>query len=116
MALTLPLGPDLKASGWNTFTPRGKDSASFSIDAEGALQIHAERAVAFLYRSVPSEAAHSTSMTWRWRVDQDFPPTDLSQPGFDDRPLALHVLFADQDAGLLKRLSGPLGRFFRLPV
>ena len=116
LALTLPLGPDLEANGWDTYTPRGKDSASFSIDADGALQIRAEQAVAFLYRSVPSAAAHSPSMTWRWRVDEDFPPTNLSQPGADDRPLAIHVFFSDQKAGLLKRLTGSFGRFLKLPV
>ena len=116
LAETLPLGPGLKANGWNTYTPRGKTPAQFSIGDDGALRIEAEQAVAFLYREVPKDGAQATSLSWLWRVDEDFPPTDLSQPGADDRPLAVHVFFLDQDAGLLKRLTGSFGRFLQLPV
>ena len=115
-AVTLPFGPDLKANGWNTYTPRGKEPARFSIDTDGALRIQADQAVAFLYRPVPKEAARATALSWQWQVEKDFPPTDLSKPGFDDRPLAVHVFFSDKDAGLLRRLTGSFGRFLGLPV
>jgi hypothetical protein len=115
-ALDLTFGPDLKTAGWSSYTPRGKDTAEFQVDADGSLIVRADQAVAFLYFFVPAAEANAQTLSWDWRVDKSFPGTDLSQPGADDRALAVHVYFSDQNIGLMKRLGRGLAGVFGLPV
>ncbi len=99
----------LQESGWKIHTPRGKTAAEFEVVQDGALTISAEGGVSFLYRDVPKQFGGYSQLSWDWRVDRDFPPTDLSTPGVDDRPLALHVYFDDAGAGLMGRIGGMFG-------
>ena len=72
-----------------------------------------------LYRSVAQDEKARRFLTWRWRVDQTMPPTDLSRQGGDDRPLAVHLWFPlpDERADFWDRLKTPLQRLFTdLPV
>lgn len=108
----LSFSSDLKETGWRLHTPRGKPAAVFSVSEDKALTVSAQAAVSFLYRRVPKAARGATGLTWTWRVDRDVPPTDLSVPGEDDRPLAVHVYFDDTDAGLMQRFAG----LFALPA
>lgn len=115
-ALELSFQPDLKQAGWKVHTPSGKASASFTVEADGSLSVAAPQAVAFLYRFVPDEGKAATTLSWHWRVTRDFAGTDLSEPGDDDRPIAVHVYFTDQKAGLLKRFGRGLAGMFGVPV
>ncbi len=117
-ALSQELGfkPDLKSAGWKTHTPRGKAAAQFEVLDDGSLKITARQAVAFLYRFIPKAEGVSGSLSWDWRIDQSFLATNLSTPGQDDRPLAIHVYFTDQDAGVLQRLGSGLAGLFGVPV
>lgn len=115
-AVELAFGPDLAAAEWSVYTPRKKAPATFSVERDGSLTVEADTAVAFLYRFVPKDLAESRTLSWQWRVDHDFAGTDLSKPGADDRPIAVHVYFADEEIGPMGRLTRGLGRLFGAPV
>lgn len=115
-ALDLPFTPDLTATGWKVHTPSGKTAALFTVEGSGGLTVAASQAVAFLYCFIPDEGKGATLLSWDWRVTQDFVGTDLSQPGADDRPIAVHVYFTDQKSGLLKRMGRGLAGLFGVPV
>lgn len=115
-AMDLAFKPDLKAADWDVHTPSGKTPAHFVVEPDGALTVTASNAVAFLYRFVPDDHKAATSLSWEWQVPQDFPGTDLTSPGVDDRPIAIHVYFTDQKAGLMKRFGRGLAGMFGVPV
>lgn len=83
----------LKRAGWRLLEVPGKAKAEFHDAYADAIRLKAENAVAFLYRPVDSESKLSGRLSWRWRVDQAVPPTDLSRPIGDDRTLAVHIVF-----------------------
>ncbi len=91
--------PDsLKALGWELLTLPGRRPARFALAEDGAVQVVAEDAVAFLYRPVSETQRDARRLTWDWRVDEFVPSTDLAVTGRDDRSLALHICFpADED-------------------
>lgn len=102
------LGPGVEAAGWRLLTVPGKKAARFRVVEDGAIEIAADGAVAFLYR--PGDDATGSSLAWRWRVDAAPRPGDLSVAGADDRPLAVHVTYPPPaDAPLLDRA----GRWLR---
>lgn len=116
VALDLSFAPDLKSAGWRVHIPRGKDAAEFLVDDAGHLTVRASAQVAFLYTIVPDDPQPGQTLSWSWRVDQNFPGTDLSKPGSDDRPIAVHVYFTDQKTGLLKKLGRGMAAMFGVPV
>ncbi len=94
LAVTL----DLERAGWMVQAIPGKDETRFVSLPDGAIEVRAENSVAFLYREVPPTEGQNQHLSWRWRVDETMPPTDLALKGSDDRPLAMHVWFpADPD-------------------
>ncbi len=94
LAMTL----DLERAGWMVLAIPGKDETRFVGLPDGAIEVRAENGVAFLYREVPPTEGQNQHLSWRWRVDETMPPTDLALKGSDDRPLAMHVWFpADPD-------------------
>lgn len=115
-ALELVFTPDLKTADWKLHTPSGQTAAQFTVEEDGSLTVAASHAVAFLYCFVPDEGKTAASLSWEWRVTEDFAGTDLSQPGADDRPVAVHVYFTDQKPGLLKRMGRGLASLFGVPV
>jgi len=90
----------LKRAGWRLLEVPGKAKAEFHDAYADAIRLKAENAVAFLYRPVDSESKLSGRLSWRWRVDQAVPPTDLSRPIGDDRTLAVHIVFPMDENGL----------------
>lgn len=114
--LDVPFGPNLKSAGWKVHVPSKKSAAVFSVEADESLTVTADQAVAFLYSFIPDDGKTSTVLSWEWQVMRDFAGTDLSEPGADDRPIAVHVYFSDQKAGLLKRLGSGLAGMFGVPV
>lgn len=90
------LDPRLVAAGWRFRGVPRRAAARFGLGPEGEITVLAENAVGFLARDF---APPPGPLTWRWRVDAAPPPSDPGQKGRDDRPLAVHVLFADQAPG-----------------
>lgn len=115
-AETLVFSPDLEQTGWRIHTPRGKQAAQFVVAEEGVLSVTADAAMSFLYTPVPKTDELARTLSWQWRVDEDFPGTDLSIPGQDDRALAVHVYFSDDNPGVIKRLGRGMASLFGVPV
>lgn len=97
---------------WKLLVLPDKEPAEFKVSKDGALQVEAMNAVGFLYAQIDSASAKR--LTWRWRVDKDIPPTDLSQSGRDDRPLAVHVWFPPKPEDISFR--DRLGSLFGYPM
>ena len=98
----------LAAVGWKIRTFSGKEATAFVGRNDGAIEVKADRSVALLYRAVRKEDGAGRILSWRWRVDKTVPPTDLSRVGRDDRPIAVHVWFAEDPKN-----STVVGRFAR---
>jgi len=62
----------------------------------GALVATSQNSASMLYTSAPASAG--PVLSWRWRVDQAVPATDLTRKGGDDRSLSLTVGFAYDSA------------------
>lgn len=90
------LDPRLAAAGWQFRGVPRRAATRFGLGPEGEITLHAENAVGFLARPF---APPPGPLAWRWRVDEAPPPSDPGRKGADDRPLALHVLFADAAPG-----------------
>jgi hypothetical protein len=95
------LDPRLAQLGWRLQPVAGRAVAEFRASAGGEITVRAEGAVGFLVRAL---AAPAPRVAWRWRVDAAPPPTDVTRRGGDDRPLALHLLFADAAPGPMAAL------------
>lgn len=97
---------------WKLLVLPDKEPAEFKVSKDGALQVEAMNAVGFLYAQINGAAAQR--LAWRWRVDKDIPPTDLSRVGRDDRPLAVHVWFPPKPEDISFR--DRLGSLFGYPM
>ncbi|MEM8569703.1 MAG: DUF3047 domain-containing protein [Pseudomonadota bacterium] len=91
-------GPNLAGAGWKDLTFRNLNPAKFSAEGQGTLRVEADQAVSVLWRPLPSDFSQAATASWRWRVDQGVPATDLGRRGQDDRSIALYFLFADDPA------------------
>jgi len=115
-ALDLKFSPDLKKAGWRLHTPRGHQPASFVVETDGSLSVSADGAVSFLYATVPDVTEPLRILSWQWLINKDFPGTDLSMPGADDRALAVHVYFSDENPSLMTKLGRGMASLFGAPV
>ncbi|MBW8268951.1 DUF3047 domain-containing protein [Caldovatus aquaticus] len=97
----LPTPPDLAAAGWQAGAWRGMPSARFGplplrLQAGGAtvlpgVWLHAEPGEGgFVWRPL---AGRPACLSWRWRVEEGPPPTDLARRGGDDRAISISVGF-----------------------
>jgi hypothetical protein len=84
----------LEAAGWKHLKFRKLTPTRFAPGADGSVAIEANRSSSILYRAVDIDPAATPKLSWRWRVDQGVPATDLSKKGGDDRSLAVLVGFA----------------------
>lgn len=80
--------------GWKVLEFPDKEPAEFAELPDGAIEVRTDGSVAVLYREAGPGAE---TLTWRWRVDEVGPPSDLTQKGADDRPLAVHLWFPDEE-------------------
>lgn len=90
-----PLGPGLEARGWRLFSHPRWDPARFALRADGSIEVTTDNSTALIYRKIPEADRRKRYLTWRWRVEENMTPTDITVKGGDDRPLALHVWFMD---------------------
>ncbi|HEX9648426.1 MAG TPA: DUF3047 domain-containing protein [Alphaproteobacteria bacterium] len=110
----LPIGPDLEALGWQVLTFSGKAADRFVGHDDGSLEVISERSVSMLHRPVAVDLAAAPCLSWRWRVDEAPPPTNLTAHGGDDRALAVFVAFPfdGEHASFWEQLVRPLVELF----
>ena len=109
-AATIPTGPDLQAAGWREVGVSGKPGNRFIGHRDGTIEVASAASVSRLYRPVDPDLAATPVLTWRWRVDDPVPPTDLTQKGEDDTAITLYVGFPWDPgaASFTERLTRPL--------
>jgi hypothetical protein len=91
-------GPD---QGWLDQTFPGYTPSHFTTEGP-SLQISSDKGNSLIWRPLPRDLATASKATWRWRVDQGVPPTDLGVRRAADRSIALYFLFADSAAALVR--------------
>jgi hypothetical protein len=96
---THALDPALAALGWAELTLPGKRPATYRLTDDGVLEARSEAGVSFLYRTLAPNEQNGRVLTWRWRVDEAVPATDPAVAGQDDRDLAIHIWFPDDEGG-----------------
>jgi Protein of unknown function (DUF3047) len=104
------VGPELQAEGWRELANPNKAENAYRGGPEGAIEVVSKDSVSTLYKPVSADIRERPLLTWRWRVDEHAPATDLSAKGQDDCSLAVYVGFpyeSDQ-ASLFERLKRPL--------
>jgi hypothetical protein len=99
LAGPVSFGPD---HGWLDQSFPGYTPSHFTAHGPGLLQISSNKGNSLIWRPLPRDLSGAGEATWRWRVDQGVPPTDLGVRRAADRSIALYFLFAD-DASAFKR-------------
>jgi hypothetical protein len=104
------VGPELQAEGWRELSNPNKAENTYSAGSEDAIEVVSKNSVSTLYKPVSANIRERPVLTWRWRVDQPAPATDLSMKGQDDCSLALYVGFPYEpgQASFFERLKRPL--------
>jgi DUF3047 family protein len=104
------VGPKLQAQGWRELANPNKAENAFSASPEGAIEVVSHNSVSTLYRPVEANLRERPILSWRWRVEEPAPATDLSAKGADDCSLAVYVGFPyrPDQASFLERLKRPL--------
>lgn len=82
---------DLLGSGWRHGEYPGLRPARFTAIGEQGLRIEGHGTGSFVWRRVSGVAQ---CLSWRWRVDEGPPPTDLTRRFGDDRAISVAVGFA----------------------
>jgi hypothetical protein len=103
-------GPELKAEGWRELASPRKAENAYRAGPDGAIEVISNNSVSTLYRPVDVSIEKLPVLTWRWRVDDPAPATDLSMKGEDDCSLAVYVGFPYDpgQASFFERLQRPL--------
>jgi hypothetical protein len=104
------VGPELLAEGWRELSNPNKAENTYSAGSEDAIEVVSKNSVSTLYKPVSANIRERPVLTWRWRVDQPAPATDLSMKGQDDCSLAVYVGFPYEpgQASFFERLKRPL--------
>jgi hypothetical protein len=104
------VGPELQAQGWQEIANPNKAENAYRATPEGAIEVTSRNSVSTLYRPVDANLEERPMLTWRWRVEEPAPATDLSAKGEDDCSLAIYVGFpySSDQASFFERLKRPL--------
>ena len=104
------VAPELVAKGWRELSNPNKPENVFGLGADGAVEVVSRGSVSTLYRPVAVDLEARPLLTWRWRVDEAAPATDLSAKGEDDCSLAVFVGFPYDpgQASFFERMKRPL--------
>jgi hypothetical protein len=106
----------LAASGWMELTIPGKTRAIYRLTDDGDLEARSNAGVSILYRMLAPKEQNCRVLTWRWRVDQAVPATDPAEAGKDDRDLAIHIWFPDNEGrGLWRGLGRTVTKALGVP-
>jgi Protein of unknown function (DUF3047) len=108
--VTIPAAPDLQAAGWRELEVKGKPKNRFVGHPDGSIEVISSSSVSRLYRPIDVDLDVTPVLTWRWRVDEPVPPTDLTQKGEDDTAITLYVGFTwdPDEASFTERLMRPV--------
>ena len=100
----------LLAEGWSEVIFDGKTPNRFTPDGSGGVAVISDGTVSLLQRPLSVDLQKNPVLTWRWRVDREAPPTDLSIKGGDDRSIAVYVAFPyrPEEASLMERMKRAL--------
>ena len=107
----LPIGPDLMALGWKMLTFDDISPTLFLGTEDGVIEVRSDSGSSVLYRLVDEVPIQATTLSWSWQVVDGLPATDLQRTDGDDRVLAVHVVFAEDD--FMSRLKGAFNPFAR---
>jgi hypothetical protein len=104
------VAPELEAEGWRELPNPNKRENVFGLGEDGAVEVVSRGSVSTLYRPVAVNLEERPLLTWRWRVDEAAPATDLSARGEDDCSLAVFVGFPydSGQASFFERMKRPL--------
>jgi len=104
------IAPELEAEGWRELPNPNKKENVFSLTPEGAIEVVSNDTVSTLYEPVEVDIDERPILSWRWRVDEPAPATNLSVKGQDDCSLAVYVGFPfdPEQASFFERLKRPL--------
>jgi len=104
------VAPELEAEGWRELPNPNKKENVFSLTPEGAIEVVSDDSVSTLHQPVEVDIDERPILSWRWRVDEPAPATDLSVKGQDDCSLAVYVGFPfdPEQASFFERLKRPL--------
>jgi hypothetical protein len=104
------IGPGLEAAGWRELPNPNKAENTFSAGPDGAVEVVSRDSVSTLFKPVEVDLDERPILTWRWRVDEAAPATDLSAKGEDDCSLAVYVGFPYDPAraSFFERMKRPL--------
>jgi hypothetical protein len=104
------IAPDLEPEGWRELPNPNKRENVFSLTPEDAIEVVSRDSVSTLYKPIEVDIGKRSILTWRWRVDEPAPATDLSVKGKDDCSLALYVGFPFDPARatFFERLKRPI--------
>jgi hypothetical protein len=94
--VSVPFGPSLEQAGWEPLTFRWLSETQYVATDMNTLGVVAEGSSSVISKRLPEQAFDATRASWRWRVDEGAPATDLSQKGGDDRALAIYFAFAPE--------------------
>ncbi|MBD0272227.1 MAG: DUF3047 domain-containing protein [Acetobacteraceae bacterium] len=95
-------GGSLEAAGWRHGEWRGVPPARFRALPGGGVAVRGEAQASFVWRPLSGAPG---CLSWRWRVDEGPPATDLTRRGGDDKALSVAVGFSGwpPDAGAWQR-------------
>ena len=108
----------LAKAGWRLLYRTDVAPTRFRPEGNGVIAIEAEDSVAFLFRSIREQERDASNLVWRWTVLENLPPADLSSPGADDRPAAVHLWFSRSGRmrDLWELLKDGVAEFMGLPL
>ncbi len=107
----LPIGPDLTSLGWEMLKFDGIAPSMFTGTPNGEIEVRSDSGSSILYRLVADDPLQVSTLSWSWQVVDGLPATDLRRTDGDDRVLAVHVVFAEDD--FMSRLKGAFHPFAR---
>ncbi|MEA3278016.1 MAG: DUF3047 domain-containing protein [Pseudomonadota bacterium] len=113
------LVPDVfAAAGWRLLFRTDVAPTRFRPQGDGVIAIETEDSVGFLFRGIREQERNASHLVWRWTVLESLPPADLSRPGADDRPAAVHLWFSRsaRTRDLWDRLKDGIAEFAGLPL
>lgn len=100
----------LEDGGWELIGVPGQAETTFQLMGDGVLKVVSDHSVAFLYKRVEDAGPR---LQWRWLVDDMGLPSDLARVGEDDRPIAIHLWFPEEEGQ--GSLFGGLAELFGFP-
>jgi hypothetical protein len=101
------VGPRLQAERWREIANPNKAENAYRATPEGAIEVVSRDSVSTLYKPVEAKIEERPVLTWRWRVEEPAPATDLSAKGEDDCSLAVYVGFDPDQTSFLERMKRP---------